>query len=273
MHCINKVFWHPFLISLAHMEAHGLNILLSSTANIFNEVPFMHSESTIRVGGRSRSNRVIPGAALTRPIVTSVRGARGQLDTDMDILLQAINGGRNATAPTNVQTSPLVSSSNNGDSNSPSQFASFIPRRSSRGNTRRVRFGVSSTDATVPSTSNPTGPSVDTMIYQVLSNATRREQANLRSSPSNQRNTVVSMSAPRRSNHLPSLSAGTNRQNNVLSISDILSSGDFHDPLYSISQQPRSFATNGNQVGAGGTADTALEILDDSDDESSIQVF
>ncbi len=57
-------------------------------------------------------------------------------------------------------------------------------------------------------------------------------------------------------------------------MNDILTSSDFHDPLFSISQlQPRSFATNGNEIGAGVSAATALEIMDDSDDDdNTIQV-
>jgi hypothetical protein len=36
---------------------------------------------------------------------------------------------------------------------------------------------------------------------------------------------------------------------------------------------PRSFAVNAHQEGAGFSADTALEIVDDSDDDSEVQIY
>lgn len=237
------------------MEVHGLNILLSST---FNDPvhAFMQHDQT-RIGVRTRSSRVIPGASISRarmPTLGSI--SRPSASSALAHILR-----RSRLSSTELQGSPQASATNE-ESNSPLP-PSFIPRRSTRTLTRRaVRYNGGESAL---NTNNSGSAGAGSMFYHAM--PLPRRDSNL-STAATTNNRLGVASAARQTSPLSSLST-SHRNNNVLSLSDELLPTD---PLFS-AQQPRSFATNSNQFGAGVSADTPLEILDDSDDDSDIQVF
>lgn len=238
------------------LEAHGLGVLLSSTNGFFPGIPSL----------ANRSRRVIPGAALARPttLATTVRGPPSTMST----IEQLLGGRRLHGSSTNTQEgSPLASSGTSEDSNSPLHPTSFIPRRSARALSRRAGRYNSAT----LSRNNTATPISDSLYYRAIPNARRGQGSDLNSSTASNRRNASSSSttAAQQSSPLSSISASS-RSNNLLSMNDVLTASDYRDAIFSISQrQPRSFASNFNQVGAGVSADTPLEILDDSDEDDS----
>ena len=232
------------------MELHGLNILLSSTFN--DDVPAFMQHEQPRVGMRTRSRRIIPGASITSRMPT-LDGIRGP--STSSALAQILR--RSRFSSTELQGSPQASATNeDSDSRLP---PSFIPRRASRTLTRRA-LRYSGGESTV--NTNNSG-SAGSMFYHTMPLTRRGGNLSIAASSSNHLGVAT---AARRSSTSSSLS---HLNNNVLSLGDVLPPTD---PLIS-TPQPRSFATNSNQVGAGISADTPLEILDDSDDESDIHIF
>jgi hypothetical protein len=233
----------------AHIEAHGLNVLFAGASN-----PFFHHES---VPNFIQHNNSAPVTRSQGPFA-ALAGLGGPPNPRLSSLLQ---GSMSPSAQQQAQGSPPTGSTNGNAAST----SSFLRRN------RLVRRGTSR-----PGTSGP---------------GSSRNDASSLLRPMIGRNIDISFAVPgntaigRRSPPLTSRRFSANeaivasRDRTVGSATNSAFDFDFLDPSNPFLEpgfhpSPRSFAANGHQQGAGFSAATPLEILDDSDDDDNeVQVY